>query len=150
MRYQVPQFLDIEDKIVGPLTFKQIIYVAGGIGIVIISFILIKPWWIAILIAGPGVALFVALAFVRVNNKPFVFYLQSMVTYLARKKIYTWKKDREHTVERVDPTPVEKTINELDIKRMSPSHLQELSWKLDTQTIPESERKEEEKISDLR
>lgn len=150
MRYQVPQFLDIEDRIVGPLTFKQIIYVAGGIGVVIISFILVKPWWIAILVAGPGVALFVALAFVRVNNKPFVFYLQSMVTYLARKKIYTWKKDREHTVEHVDPAPVEKTINELDIKRMSPSHLQELSWKLDTQTVPESEREREEKISNLR
>src|SRR3990172_12458701 len=32
MQFQVPQFIEIEDKIFGPLTFKQFIYVAGGAG----------------------------------------------------------------------------------------------------------------------
>ena len=32
MQFQVPQFLDVEDKIVGPFTIKQFIYLAGGVG----------------------------------------------------------------------------------------------------------------------
>ena len=30
MQYQVPQFIEVEDKIFGPLTFKQLVYVVGG------------------------------------------------------------------------------------------------------------------------
>jgi hypothetical protein len=29
MQFRVPQFIDIEDKLFGPLTFKQFIYLAG-------------------------------------------------------------------------------------------------------------------------
>jgi len=30
MRHEVPQFIDIEDKIFGPLTFFQGLYLLGG------------------------------------------------------------------------------------------------------------------------
>ena len=30
MRFQVPQFIEVEDKIFGPLTLKQFLYTAGG------------------------------------------------------------------------------------------------------------------------
>ncbi|TSC61742.1 MAG: SsrA-binding protein, partial [Parcubacteria group bacterium Athens0416_74] len=32
MQFQVPQFIEVEDKIVGPLTFKQFVFIAGGLG----------------------------------------------------------------------------------------------------------------------
>ena len=32
MQFQVPQFIEVEDKIFGPLTFKQFVYVLGGAG----------------------------------------------------------------------------------------------------------------------
>ena len=37
MRFEVPQFVDIEDKIFGPLTFKQFIYIAGGAGVSVVA-----------------------------------------------------------------------------------------------------------------
>jgi hypothetical protein len=41
MRFQVPQFTDVEDKIVGPLTLKQFVYLAGAGGgcIILYSFL---------------------------------------------------------------------------------------------------------------
>ncbi len=33
MRFEVPQFIDVEDKIFGPFTFKQFLYLAGGAGL---------------------------------------------------------------------------------------------------------------------
>jgi hypothetical protein len=41
MHYQVPQFIEIEDKIFGPLTLKQFIYLAGGVGLCLIFFSLL-------------------------------------------------------------------------------------------------------------
>jgi hypothetical protein len=38
MRYQVPQFIDVEDKVIGPLTIKQFIYLAGGAGMCFVIF----------------------------------------------------------------------------------------------------------------
>ena len=58
MRYQVPQFIDVEDKIFGPLTLKQFLYVAGGSGF---SFIIwsILPTYLAIPIALPILGFFI-------------------------------------------------------------------------------------------
>ena len=41
MQFKVPQFLDIEDKIFGPFTFKEFVYLAGGAGL---CFILYRPF----------------------------------------------------------------------------------------------------------
>ena len=41
MRFEVPQFIEIEDKIFGPLTWKQFIYLAGGAGFGVIAFFLL-------------------------------------------------------------------------------------------------------------
>ena len=32
MQFKVPQFLDIEDKIFGPFTFREFVYLTGGGG----------------------------------------------------------------------------------------------------------------------
>ncbi len=33
MQFKVPQFLDIEDKIFGPFTFREFVYLAGAAGL---------------------------------------------------------------------------------------------------------------------
>ena len=91
MQFKVPQFIDIEDKIFGPLTWKQFIYVAGGGGL---CYLLYKTLWLPI--AAPlilGVAVLAgSLAFYKINNKPFIFTLQASVKYFIRTKLYIWKK----------------------------------------------------------
>ena len=71
MRYQVPQFIEVEDKIFGPFTFKQFIYIVGGGGM---AFIFYK--FLNIFIAVPFIAASLgfgfALAFYKVNGKPFI------------------------------------------------------------------------------
>ena len=38
MRFQVPQFIEVEDKIFGPFTLKQFIYMAGGCGLSFVTY----------------------------------------------------------------------------------------------------------------
>ncbi|MFM2424198.1 MAG: hypothetical protein RLZZ70_589, partial [Candidatus Parcubacteria bacterium] len=38
MQFEVPQFIEIEDKIFGPLTWKQFLYVGGGLSMTAVLF----------------------------------------------------------------------------------------------------------------
>jgi len=71
MQFKVPQFLDIEDKIFGPFTFRQFVYLAGGAGFCFVLYKLLGLLWAALPILLVG-GLSAALTFYRPNNKPFL------------------------------------------------------------------------------
>ena len=127
MRYQVPQFIEIEDKIIGPFTVKQFVYLVGGAGM---SFIFYRflPIYIALILIAGAIPLALALAFHKINNKPFVDFLESAFLFYTKKNLYIWKK-QERKIEA-------KVVEDLEAKqvyvpRLSDSKLKELSWSLD-------------------
>ena len=69
MQFRVPQFIDIEDKILGPLTWKQAAYCFGAIGGFYVPFRFIDSKILAFIVAAPFVSLFLSMAFVRINNQ---------------------------------------------------------------------------------
>jgi len=91
MRFEVPQFIEIEDKIFGPLTWKQFIYVAGGAGLAAVLFFF-TPFIIFVLLGVPIAALSFLLSFYPVNNRPFSIFLESAVKYFQGSKLYLWRK----------------------------------------------------------
>ncbi|OHA91044.1 MAG: hypothetical protein A2832_01345 [Candidatus Zambryskibacteria bacterium RIFCSPHIGHO2_01_FULL_44_22b] len=128
MRFQVPQFIEVEDKIFGPLTFKQFIYIAGGIGIAVVLFTFL-PKFIAILIALPFLILAAALAFYKVNDKPFINMVEAFVKYTLTNKLYIWKK--EEKVPTAKPEADKKEVEQVYVPKLSDSKLKELTWSLD-------------------
>ncbi len=112
MRFEVPQFIEIEDKIFGPLTWRQFLYIGGGVGMGVVLF-LTTSFFVFVLIGLPLSLLAGALAFYPVNNRPFSFFLESIVNYTTGKKLYLWQKREEMIYKQDSPTktPVESTIN---------------------------------------
>jgi hypothetical protein len=108
MRFEVPQFIEVEDKIFGPFTWKQFIYLAGGAGVALIFFF-VFPFILFVLFGLPVVALAGFLAFHQVNNRPFSFFLESVVQYLAGSKLYLWKKAEQQTItaKSAEPEPID-------------------------------------------
>ena len=94
MEYQVPQFIEVEDRIFGPLTLKQFIYLAGGIGICVVL-ILYLPLVIGIIIAIPIAAFSGALAFYKVNNKSFTDVLSAGLSFYTKDRLYLWRKEEK-------------------------------------------------------
>ncbi|MFA6519333.1 MAG: PrgI family protein [Candidatus Paceibacterota bacterium] len=90
MEYQVPQFIEVEDKIIGPLTLKQFIYLAGAAGLCIVFFAYLQII-LAIFLSLPVVAFAVALAFYRLNGKPFIEVLEAGFNYYVGAKLFLWK-----------------------------------------------------------
>ena len=91
MLFNVPQFIDIEDKIVGPLTAKQL----GWLGI---AGVLLLIFWSPLVfstflpVAVITVGIFGALAFYRPYNQPLLNFLMSGVNFFMKPKVYVWKR----------------------------------------------------------
>ena len=126
MEYQVPQFIEVEDKIFGPFTLKQFIYVAGGVGLCAIL-ILYFPLIVGIILAIPVAALTLALAFYKINNKPFVEIMEAAFNYYIGDRLYLWKKEKNR-VETQVPTAKPADPQKLGLTQ---SKLKDLAWSLD-------------------
>jgi hypothetical protein len=134
MQFKVPQFLEIEDKIFGPFTFKEFVYLAGGAGL---CFILYKLLGLLIgiipMIAVAGLSL--ALTFYKPNNKPFVDMLEASFKYFTQDKLYIWKR---HELKKGNTSTGDKNISEININknnyeksRLTGNKLRDLAWSLD-------------------
>lgn len=133
MQFQVPQFIDVEDKIFGPFTFKQFIYLLGGAGA---SFALYKllPIYFSIPLIIPIATLALALTFYKVNNRPFIAIMESAVNYYIGAKLYIWKQKREmkKKEEAKKEEEEEDGLSNFNyIPKLSNSKLKDLSWSLD-------------------
>ncbi len=127
MEYQVPQFIDVEDKIFGPLTFKQFVYVAGGIGLCVIIFLYL-PRFLAILVSVPVAALSGALAFYKVNNKDFTQMLEAGLKFYMTDRLYLWKKGEKVVAPTKITTEAAPAREKLGL---SANKLHDLAWSLD-------------------
>jgi hypothetical protein len=129
MRFQVPQFIEVEDKIFGPLTFKQFIYLGGGIGISAVLFIMV-PKFLALLISVPIIIFAAALAFYKINEKPFIDIVEAFVKYVFGSKLYIWKREEKKAVPKT-AAERQKAATELYVPKLSQSKLKDLTWQLD-------------------
>ncbi len=126
MQFKVPQFIDIEDKLFGPFTFKQFAYLAGGGGIIFIIY-KVMPLWIGIFLIIPIAGLVLALVFYRINNQPFIYYLQAAITYALGNKLYIWKQRVQEKNEEVEEEIKQTSV----VPKMSQSKLKDIAWGLD-------------------
>lgn len=91
MRFEVPQFIEIEDKIFGPFTWRQFIYLGGGVGMAVVMFFAV-PFILFVILGIPLALLAAALAFYPVNNRPFSFFLEAVYNYLTGQHLYLWRQ----------------------------------------------------------
>lgn len=127
MRFQVPQFIDIEDKVFGPFTFKQFVYIAGAAGL---SFILLRllPRFLAIIAIIPVAVFALALAFYKVNNKPFVQMVEAFFKYVIGARLYVWKRSEKESAK---SSILPESYRQLEVPKTGSSRLKDLTWSLD-------------------
>lgn len=92
MQYKVPQKIDLEDKIIGPLTLKQFIYLLSGAMLDYLIFSSIASSFLAWLLIFIVSLLALAFAFVQVEEQPFSYLMTSFLSYFLRPKIRLWDK----------------------------------------------------------
>lgn len=141
MQFQVPQFIEVEDKVFGPFTFKQFLYLAGGVGLSFIFYVYL-PIYIAIFFIFGCLGLAAALTFYKYNGRDFIFLAESFFKYSVTKKLYLWKKaERQVITQKATTKNAGENNANLNLPRLSESKLKDLSWSLD---VKDNVRKQEE------
>lgn len=130
MNFQVPQFIEIEDKVIGPLSFKQFIYIAGSLGLSFIFYVFL-PLYLAVVPIGVVMALGLALAFYQINNRPFIITLQSALRYFTSHKLYLWQQRANSNISTGPQNAKSDGNTMVEAPRLSKSKLSDLSWNLD-------------------
>lgn len=89
--FQVPQFIEQEARIIGPLTLKQFLYVALAAVISFVSFQIFNFFlWFSITTLFGGGA--IAMAFVKINGQSLLQIIQAALNYLWNPRTYTWQR----------------------------------------------------------
>ncbi len=128
-QFQVPQFINIEDRIIGPLTLKQFLYLLGAAAVALVGWSFLH-FILFIIVVIPFSGLFVAMAFVKINEQPLPAVFFAAINYYLRPRLYLWRKVQEK--ERAAVVQIRKEERPLaGIPKLSASKLNDLAWSLD-------------------
>lgn len=132
MQFVVPQFIDVEDKILGPLTVRQFILilfwaVVGFLGLKLMSFLTFIVFGIV------WSAFMFLLAFVKINGRPFHYFILSILQGLRLPKLRVWhKEDTEYEYRFAAPANVKPKAPVATKQALTASRLTQLSLVVDT------------------
>ncbi len=132
MQFKVPQNIDLEDKIVGPLTLLQFLYILGGGVIDYALFMAIGSNFIFYIIAIPIGILALALAFLKIQDQPLLHFITAALFFYSRPKERHWQRVGTSTM-MVKNLPQTEIKAPATVKRnASQSELDQLAYMLDT------------------
>ena len=133
MQFVVPQFINVESKILGPLTLRQLIILIVTFGLGFICFkladftLFIFEAIILLMIGG-------SLAFAKVNHRPIYSFLFDVSTTLKKPKLRVWRKESSPVLEKELKIKEELSIEQIDTRRkpLFRSKLSQIALLVDT------------------
>ena len=137
MRFEVPQFIEIEDKIFGPFTWKQFVYLGGGVGLAVVLFF-VAPFFVSFIVGIPLSILAAALAFYPVNSRPFSVLLESMWEFYKNERTYYWRRKRDVVYR--DATQTTSSTTYTTVPQKGDSGLSSLSHRLELSVMEEESK----------
>lgn len=123
MQFQIPQFIEIEDKIVGPFSLRQLLYVVAG-GVVAFMAFTFLPFFAGALIALIALGGTLALALIKINGQPLTRVAFAAAGFFWKPRLYLWKREtKERTIEFTElkglpqgaPVPEERIVDQRNI-----------------------------------
>ncbi len=90
-RFVVPQFIDSEDKILGPITTRQFVILMVT-AFVLFGLYKIFSFALFLAIGLPFLVMAAILAFVKINGQPFHFFLLNIIQTFGKPGLRVWDK----------------------------------------------------------
>ncbi len=129
MRFTVPQFIERESKLIGPLTFKQFLYIgaAGLICFMVYFTFSFTVFLISCIVLGSTA---LAFAFLKINGMPLSNFLWNFFKFSLSPKNYIWKRKNNN----LNKITLEDDKEETNLSIGGESHLKNKKTKIETKT----------------
>ncbi|OGF20828.1 hypothetical protein A2316_01840 [Candidatus Falkowbacteria bacterium RIFOXYB2_FULL_38_15] len=127
-QFVIPQFIDVEDKIIGPITTRQFVILLSA---AIVLFILYKlaTFTFFLIFGFPTFAIGVVLAFIKINGQPFHFFLLNLLQTSRRPNLRVWNKEltsdelmgnlKKEEIKAVIKRPIKDVLEETKLSELS-------------------------------
>jgi len=91
-QFVVPQFIDVEDKVLGPLAIRQFIILLAAL---LTDTLLFKLFTFGKFLAMsvPLTIVAIAFAFIRINGQPFHYFVLNLVQTFRKPGLRVWDKE---------------------------------------------------------
>jgi hypothetical protein len=133
-QFTIPQFIDVEDKIIGPITVRQFIIMLAGFLLIAICYKLFD-FSLFVTVAVIIFGLSAVFSFAKINGRPFHLFILNMIQTLRRSKIRVWTNGNKQYGDNyeINEKEIMKKVPALEEKiQPSLSRLTELSLIVDT------------------
>lgn len=144
-QFTVPQFIDVEDKIIGPITVRQFIIMLAGSLLMGISY---KLFDFSLFLV---VAIFIfvvsgTFSFIKINGRPFHLFLLNFIQTFKKTRLRVWNHTLSKARGDLEEEPMKAVIKKtfFQPKYFPQSRLAELSLIVDTQGAYKGEEREGE------
>lgn len=131
MLINVPQYIDVEDKIAGPLTAKQLGWMIA-MGVILLILWNMVPAPVFFILGIPIALLFAGLAFYKPYGQPLGSFAIFGIMYFFRPKIYVWKRAPQNILN-VPQKVQTKVVVAAPDKHLSAQSLRNLAELLDSE-----------------
>ena len=133
-QFVIPQFIDVEDKIIGPISVRQFVVL---LGVLLLEALLyqIFSFGLFLIVGVPLLVIGIVFAFLKVNGVAFHFFLLNVVQTLRRPSLRVWDKSsiQMKATKKSGKKKGKELIEELPVKTpLSSSRLSELSLVVNT------------------
>jgi hypothetical protein len=139
-QFTVPQFIDVEDKIIGPVTVRQFVILLVA-GLFLFLEFKLSDFVLFIVLAVPTAIVFGTFAFAKINGAPFHYFVLNFVKTFRNPDLRLWRQMAEAEVkEEALPAGI---ITPTKQRRLDAPSLSSLSLLVDTGGIYQDEFSEE-------
>jgi len=140
-QFVVPQFIDVEDKVIGPITVRQFIIILVGGGLIFVAYKLADfTLFLLEFVIFSGITF--GLAFIKINGRPVHYFLLNIIQTSKRPKLRIWQKLfsnaelKSYKKDKTAPLPPQITTK----NKVRASRLAELSLGVDTGGVYQGEK----------
>lgn len=132
-QYVVPQFIEVEDKIIGPISVRQFVILLV-VSMFLFIFYKLLAFVYFLLVGIPFFILGVILAFAQINGQPFHLFLLNIAITFRKPRLRVWYKEytEPELREFIRKPPAPPALPRLTKERPESSRLADLSLVVNT------------------
>ena len=137
MRYLVPQFISREIKVVGPMSFRQVLFVGGGVGIGFLLYFTLasKNFMLFLFLTIVVMGISFSFAFGKYQGMSLAKVAVNFVQHLLGGSKYLWKKKAVISQAYTPPQLKESGEEEVPMPVTRESQLEDLSSRLGSHKV---------------
>jgi len=113
--YKVPQDVEADDKLIGPFSFRQFVYLLIVAGMIALAWAFSKVFLPLAVLPVPVILLFGALALPLRKDQPMEIYLAALISFYLKPRVRTWDPDGVGSLIEITAPHVEEVIRSKNI-----------------------------------